>query len=179
LKFEKVDLEAEQAKPYSDCNKEIPARVAWGRHAYKVLVDGEHRAFLVLEGSYGNQRWIVYTLHESGKITDGDGQRVHSRDKNHALKMSDWLAEKFDVYKYPTAAEIEAQQAERREREARRQAEWEKKRAEQRQAAKDRKAAAQTALDGLVEIEGLQLTNFQRHALTFALGEVRKIAEGG
>ena len=173
LKLETVDIKAEQAKPYDDRDEaNIPHRIVWARSAYAILVDGEKRGFLVCEGAWRSTRWEVHDLRDRG-----DGKLLYSGDKDKVLKLADWLARDFDPEKYPTKAEIEAAEAAAKRRRAEREAAYEKEQAERRQAAQRHRAAAQTALDGLSEIEGLELTNYQRHALAFAIGEVRKIAE--
>lgn len=47
----------------------------------------------------------------------------------------------------------------------------------QSEAASRRHDAAQAALEGLLEIDKLELSIFQRYALAFAIGEVRRIME--
>lgn len=172
----KDEREADQAKPFVD--RTIPGAIGskYCRGGYRVAVDGHQVAWLFYKGGWGRGRWQVEALDYSA---NDYATRIEKRRGVHGktpVDLSFWLRHDYSPETFPTAAAVALRKAEAVEAEARCQREREQRRQERDAAERRRKEAAETALDGLREIEGLALSNYQRHALAFAIEEVRRIA---
>jgi hypothetical protein len=179
IRLERIDTKAEQQKSYEKRDRSIPGDVVWARSAYEMYVDSAMIGYLLCEGAYRSTRWTVYSLRAVKKgFNFRTAQRLWDKACNDPAKLGNWLADHYkDGSNYPTRETIEAEAKAEAERQEQLQQEMKSERAERDKRRHERRAAAQTALDGLREIEKLNLSNYQKAALSFAIEEVGRIAE--